>query len=50
MHTPACRHLPWESSTVASRDRITFEKIAEGTRGTYDADLALRLRGGTTST
>ncbi|MFZ1994705.1 MAG: SRPBCC family protein [Solirubrobacteraceae bacterium] len=31
-----------ESSTVVSRDRITFEKIAEGTRVTYDADLALK--------
>jgi hypothetical protein len=31
-----------ESSTVVSRDRITLEKIAEGTRVTYDADLALK--------
>jgi carbon monoxide dehydrogenase subunit G len=31
-----------ENATVVSRDRITFEKIAEGTRVTYDADLALK--------
>lgn len=31
-----------ESSTVISRDRITFETTALGTRVTYDADLALK--------
>jgi carbon monoxide dehydrogenase subunit G len=31
-----------ESSTVISRDRITVEMIAGGTRITYDADLALK--------
>ena len=31
-----------ESSTVVSRDRITFESTAAGTRVTYDADLALK--------
>ena len=31
-----------ESSTVVSQDTITFEKLAEGTRVTYDADLALK--------
>ena len=31
-----------ENSTVISRDRITFETTAEGTRVTYDADLALK--------
>jgi carbon monoxide dehydrogenase subunit G len=31
-----------ENSTVISRDKITFETTAEGTRVTYDADLALK--------
>jgi carbon monoxide dehydrogenase subunit G len=31
-----------ENATVVSRDRITFESTAAGTRVTYDADLALR--------
>lgn len=31
-----------ENATVVSRDRITFESIAEGTRVTYNADLALK--------
>lgn len=31
-----------ENATVTSRDRITFEEIAEGTRVTYDAHLALK--------
>ena len=31
-----------ENATVVSRDRITFESTAEGTRVTYDADLALK--------
>ena len=31
-----------ENSTVVSRDRITFESTAAGTRVTYDADLALK--------
>ena len=31
-----------ENATVISRDRITFEPIAQGTRITYDADLALK--------
>ena len=31
-----------ESSTVVSRDRITFESTAAGTRVTYDADLAMK--------
>jgi uncharacterized protein YbjT (DUF2867 family)/carbon monoxide dehydrogenase subunit G len=30
-----------ENATVISRDRITFESTAAGTRVTYDADLAL---------
>jgi hypothetical protein len=29
-----------ENATVMSRDRITFEEIADGTQVTYDADLA----------
>jgi carbon monoxide dehydrogenase subunit G len=31
-----------ENATVVSRDRITFETIASGTRVTYDADLRLK--------
>ncbi|MGO9249262.1 MAG: SRPBCC family protein [Solirubrobacteraceae bacterium] len=31
-----------ESSTVVSLDRITFESSEQGTRITYDADLALK--------
>jgi carbon monoxide dehydrogenase subunit G len=31
-----------ENSTVISRDRITFETMPNGTRITYDADLALK--------
>ena len=31
-----------ENATVISRDRITFEAIATGTRVTYDADLRLK--------
>ena len=31
-----------ENATVVSRDRITFEPTAAGTRVTYDADLALK--------
>jgi carbon monoxide dehydrogenase subunit G len=31
-----------ENGTVISRDRITFESTAEGTRVIYDADLALK--------
>jgi len=31
-----------ESSTVVSLDRITFEASEQGTRITYDADLALK--------
>ena len=31
-----------ETATVVSRDRITFESTAAGTRVTYDADLALK--------
>jgi carbon monoxide dehydrogenase subunit G len=31
-----------ENATVVSRDRITFESTAEGTRVTYDANLALK--------
>ena len=31
-----------ENTTVVSRDRITFESTAAGTRVTYDADLALK--------
>jgi uncharacterized protein YndB with AHSA1/START domain len=31
-----------ENATVISRDRITFETTAAGTRVTYDADLALK--------
>jgi carbon monoxide dehydrogenase subunit G len=31
-----------ENATVLSRDRITFETIATGTRVTYDADLRLK--------
>jgi carbon monoxide dehydrogenase subunit G len=31
-----------ENATVTSRDRITFEAIAGGTRVTYDADLRLK--------
>ena len=31
-----------ENATVVSRDRITFDSIAAGTRVTYDADLALK--------
>ncbi len=31
-----------ESSTVVSRDRITFESTAAGTRVTYDAELAMK--------
>ena len=31
-----------ENATVISRDRITFESTAAGTRVTYDADLALK--------
>lgn len=31
-----------ENSTVISRDTITFDSTAEGTRVTYDADLALK--------
>jgi carbon monoxide dehydrogenase subunit G len=31
-----------ENATVVSRDRITFESTAAGTRATYDADLALK--------
>ena len=31
-----------ENATVISRDRITFESTADGTRVTYDADLALK--------
>ena len=31
-----------ENATVVSRDRITFDPTAEGTRVTYDADLALK--------
>ncbi|MGB0097938.1 MAG: SRPBCC family protein [Solirubrobacteraceae bacterium] len=34
--------LRGESSTVVSLDRITFEPSGEGTRITYDADLALK--------
>jgi carbon monoxide dehydrogenase subunit G len=30
------------NATVVSRDRITFETIATGTRVTYDADLRLK--------
>ena len=30
-----------ENATVVSRDRITFDSTATGTRVTYDADLAL---------
>ena len=31
-----------ENATVVSRDRITFDSTAAGTRVTYDADLALK--------
>jgi carbon monoxide dehydrogenase subunit G len=31
-----------DNATVVSRDRITFESTALGTRVTYDADLALK--------
>jgi len=31
-----------ENATVVSRDRITFETIAAGTRVSYDADLRLK--------
>jgi carbon monoxide dehydrogenase subunit G len=31
-----------ENATVVSLDRITFESSAQGTRITYDADLALK--------
>ena len=31
-----------ENATVVARDRITFESTAQGTRVTYDADLALK--------
>ena len=31
-----------ENTTVISRDRITFEPIATGTRVTYDAELRLK--------
>jgi carbon monoxide dehydrogenase subunit G len=31
-----------ENATVVSRDRITFADVPEGTRVTYDADLALK--------
>jgi hypothetical protein len=31
-----------ENASVVSRDRITFEPIATGTRVTYDADLRLK--------
>jgi Polyketide cyclase / dehydrase and lipid transport len=31
-----------ENATVISRDRITFETTTDGTRVTYDADLALK--------
>ncbi len=31
-----------ENATVVSRDRITFDRTAVGTRVTYDADLALK--------
>jgi len=31
-----------ENATVVSRDTITFESTAPGTRVTYDADLALK--------
>ena len=31
-----------ENPTVISRDRITFETTTDGTRVTYDADLALK--------
>ena len=31
-----------ENATVISRDRITFETIATGTRVTYDGDLRLK--------
>ena len=31
-----------ENATVVSRDRITFESTAAGTRVTYDADLVLK--------
>jgi carbon monoxide dehydrogenase subunit G len=31
-----------ENATVISRDRITFETTAAGTRITYDADLAVK--------
>lgn len=34
--------LVGENPTVISRDRITFEPIANGTRLTYDADLRLK--------
>jgi carbon monoxide dehydrogenase subunit G len=33
-----------ENATVVSRDRITFDEIVDGTRVTYDADLALKGR------
>jgi carbon monoxide dehydrogenase subunit G len=31
-----------ENATVVPRDRLTFDSTAEGTRVTYDADLALK--------
>ncbi len=34
--------LRGENATVVSRDRITFDSTAAGTRVTYDADLALK--------
>lgn len=39
---PRAVTLRGENATVISTDRITFEPAGEGTRITYDADLALK--------
>ena len=39
---PAAATLLGANATVVLRDRITFELTAQGTRITYDADLALK--------
>lgn len=39
---PVAVTLLGANATVVSRDRITFEITAQGTRITYDADLALK--------
>ncbi len=39
---PVAVTLLGENATVVSRDRITFEITPQGTRITYDADLALK--------